>query len=173
LLIETTRPPRPADEYFCYVEGIPQHGGRRLLPGSPLGERLVGLRLPEASEIDGASLSISALLGGVKSSLPITGTEHWNPRAAGFALIPDEKGGVKVVVEESMRSRAQGSRSKRAGSKRADSMTATAARWRHGTTTGSVLDRVRSTRAAQLVRRTPVLGPTLGRVVRGTRRRTS
>lgn len=178
LLVRTTRPPRPADEYFCYVEGIPQHGGRRLLPGTPLGERLVGLRLPEASEVDGASLSISALLGGVKSSLPISGTEHWNPRAAGFALIPDEKGGVKVVVEGSMRSRAQQARSKRTGSTwtgstRTGATTATAARWRHGTATGDVPGRMRSTRAAQLVRRTPVLGPALGRLVRGARRRAS
>lgn len=159
LLVETTRPPRPADEYFCYVEGISQHGGRRLLPSSPLGERLVGLRLPEAAEVDSASLSISALLGGVRTSLPITGTEHWNPRAAGFALIPDENGGVRVVVEES---------SKRAGATRAVD-----ARWRPGAARVDVWDRMRSTHAAQVVRQTPVLGPTVGRLMRGARRRIS
>ncbi|MGP5610799.1 glycosyltransferase family 2 protein [Brachybacterium alimentarium] len=149
VLVETTRAPQPADEYFCYVDGVPQHGGRRLLPATQLGERLVGLRLPEAAEVDGATLTITALLGGVKTSLPITATDYWNARAAGFELSPGKAGRVTVVLDEKTRA-AQRKRSR-------------TVQWH----------RLRSSRAAQAVRRTPVLGRAADRIARGTWRRAS
>lgn len=97
MLVEMTREPRPDDEFFCTLEGIPQHGGRQLLPGNRLGERLISLRLPVSERTIGATVSMCAVLDGVQFDLPIAGTEYWPARATGFDLESRPNGKVRVV----------------------------------------------------------------------------
>lgn len=96
LLVSTTRAPQLGDEYFAEVKGVPRSGGRLLLPQIRLGERLVGVRLPVDKDMMGARLRITAVLGGARAPLPVTGTEFWPARAAGYALVGTEDGGVRV-----------------------------------------------------------------------------
>lgn len=97
LLVRTTRSPRSEDEYFGHLTGSARHGGRRLLPAVRLGERLVGLRLPLTPAMVDASLTVTSVLGDVPAPLPITGTEFWSARAAGFSLLEVDGGGVQVA----------------------------------------------------------------------------
>ena len=85
------------DEFFCYLTGTPQHGGRQLLPTVQLGERLYGLRLPATPKTIGATLNIMSVLGGARARLVVSGTEFWPARAAGFGLHADDDGRVRVV----------------------------------------------------------------------------
>ena len=96
LLVQTARAPHPEDEYFCYLEGVAQHGGRQLLPSTRLGDRVIGLRLPVAPEMIGATVRFAAALNGVRTPLAVVGTEYWPARAAGFDLVADESGGMVV-----------------------------------------------------------------------------
>jgi len=97
LLVETPAPLQDGDEFFCYLTGTPQHGGRQLLPTVQLGERLYGLRLPATPKTIGATLNIMSVLGGARARLVVSGTEFWPARAAGFGLHADDDGRVRVV----------------------------------------------------------------------------
>ena len=153
LLIETPAPPQEADEFFCTLKGIPQHGGRQLLPTLRLGERLLGLRLPVTATMIGARLSIASVLGGVRSPVAVTGTEFWPARAAGFGLVAEDGGGVRVVgVQESTR--------------RHGRVTHRPARAPRRAGTGRA-------RLAAAVRAVPVAGPALTGAVRRARNRLS
>ena len=96
LLVQTASTPHADDEYFCYIEGIPRHGGRQLLPSTRLGDRMIGLRLPVTAEMAGATVRVAAVLNGVRTPIEAAGTEHWPARAAGFDLVADESGGMFV-----------------------------------------------------------------------------
>lgn len=97
LLVETTREPHLDDEYFCTLDGVPQHGGRHLLPRVQMGPRLVGLRMPVSSRLIGATAHVSSVLGGVRAHLPIVGADFWPARAAGFDLVGGDDGCVEVA----------------------------------------------------------------------------
>ena len=98
LLVRTTKAPDPKDEYFGYLEGVRKHGGRHLLPSTRLGEHLVALRLPVDAQMVGATLAIASVIDGVRTPLPVEGTEFWPARAAGFGLSRDESGALSVTT---------------------------------------------------------------------------
>lgn len=98
LLVRTTKAPDPKDEYFAYLEGVRKHGGRHLLPTTRLGERLVALRLPVDAQMVGATLAVASVIDGVRTPLPVEGTEFWPARAAGFGLSRDESGALSVTT---------------------------------------------------------------------------
>lgn len=149
LLVEMTREPRADDEYFCLLSGIPQHGGRQLLPTVRLGRRLVGLRLPVSPRTAGATVKVYAVLEGVRVDLEIEGTAYWSARAAGYDLLSRADGGADVVEsEKSIRVR--------------DESPGPASASKKGTTSREA--RLGNVRA--LVEGIPVLGPL---VVRGAR----
>lgn len=100
LLVRTTAPARPEDEYFGYLKGARQHGGRHLLPVTRFGERLVGLRLPVESRMVGATLSFASVIDGVRTPLPVEGVEFWPARAAGFGLARDSAGSLVVTTRD-------------------------------------------------------------------------
>lgn len=97
MLVETTGTPKAGDEYFCYLSGVKQHGGRQLLPTVRLGDRLLGLRLPVSAQMIGATVTVASVVNGIRTPLRVTGTEYWPSRAAGFALAADGDGGMKVA----------------------------------------------------------------------------
>lgn len=101
MLVETTRKPHLGDEYFCYIAGVRQHTGRQLLPSVRLGDRLVGLRLPDAAQLMGATITVVSVLGGTRSALPIVGAEFWPARAAGFELVATRDGAARVTSTSS------------------------------------------------------------------------
>ncbi|APX32951.1 hypothetical protein BH708_09755 [Brachybacterium sp. P6-10-X1] len=106
LLVATTSAPTQQDEFFGYIDGVRQHSGRQLLPVTRLGERLVGLRLPITPEMIGATVRVTAVLGGAKTTLRASGTEFWPARGAGFGLTVDEGGTLHVTApNESGRNR--------------------------------------------------------------------
>lgn len=151
MLVQTTSRPSLKDEYFGYVEGVPQFGGRHLLPSVQLGDRLIGLRLPLTAEMIGAKLSVISVLDGARAPLPATGTEFWPARAVGFGLALGEDGSLAVTTpSESGRDRLPLPRldSKIPG-----------ARWR------AARRRVRAK-----VKNAPVVGPILTRAFRTARR---
>src|SRR5699024_810655 len=162
LLVQTTRKPRSADDYFCYLEGVKQHGGRQLLPSTQLGERLLGLRLPLTDEMVGASVTVAAVLGDVKVPLPIVGTDYWPARAAGFGLavsvtsdsparaagfglLPHPPGGVSVLSSTSVGGPRKGSPFHN--------------KWRHRLPQRALAERVRTSPPAYIVLRTQWRGP--------------
>lgn len=150
MLVQTTSEPRLKDEYFAYLDGVPQHGGRQLLPSVRLGDRLIGLRLPVTPELIGATLTVTSVLEGARAPLPVTGTEFWPARAAGFGLAVGEDGSLTVTTpSESGRDRHP--------LPRFDARVP-GARWR------GAKQRMTST-----VKTAPVVGPALTRVVRTVR----
>src|SRR5690625_166763 len=155
LLVQTTRKPRSADDYFCYLEGVKQHGGRQLLPSTQLGERLLGLRLPLTDEMVGASVTVAAVLGDVKVPLPIVGTDYWPARAAGFGLAPNPTGGVTVVSSTFIGRPRKGSTFHN--------------KWRHSPPQRTLAERFRTSTPADIVRRTPLLGPVARFIMKGLR----
>ena len=97
LLVRTAGEPAQTDEYFGHLEGISHHAGRHLLPMVRLGDRLIGLRLPLTPETVGATLRVTAALGGPAEPLDIGTTEYWPARAAGFGLSRTEDGAASVT----------------------------------------------------------------------------
>ncbi|RCS64801.1 glycosyltransferase family 2 protein [Brachybacterium alimentarium] len=95
-IVNLTRPPRVGDEYFAYLDNVPSYGARMLLPAERLGSRVVGLRLPLTAEMQGVTLTASAVLGGEPVELTLGGSEFWSARLAGFGLA-DSDGGLKVT----------------------------------------------------------------------------
>ena len=83
-IVNLTRPPRVGDEYFAYLDNVPSYGARMLLPAERLGSRVVGLRLPLTAEMQGVTLTASAVLGGEPVELTLGGSEFWSARLAGF-----------------------------------------------------------------------------------------
>ena len=156
LLVATTGAPRRDDEYFAHLEGVPQHGGRQLLPATRLGERLVGLRLPLTEDMVGATARITAVLGGPAVPLPVSSTEHWPVRAAGYGLTLTPEGALVVTASD------EGSRQQR-------SFPGMAPPARRRVTAGTGWGR----RVAPVVKRAPVVGPVLTRAVRAIRDRRS
>lgn len=151
LLVETTGAPRPDDEYFCTLDGVPQHGGRHLLPSVQLGPRLVGLRMPLSSETIGATAHVISVHGGARTHLPIVGVEYWPTRAAGFGLAGVDDGGV-VVAGAATTARRNDPPSWYAPSARREA------------------GRSPRERARAVVKAVPLLGPTLVRAGRSVRR---
>lgn len=98
MLVATTSAPSLQDEFFAYIDGVPQHSGRQLLPVTRLGELLVGLRLPITAQMIGATVTVTAVLGGARTTLRASGTEFWPARAADFGLSVDEEGALHVTV---------------------------------------------------------------------------
>lgn len=106
MLVATTGEPTQQDEYFGHIEGVAHHSGRQLLPVTRLGDRLVGLRLPITPEMIGATVRVTAVLGGAKTTLRASGTEFWPARGAGFGLSVGEEGTLHVTApSESGRNR--------------------------------------------------------------------
>lgn len=97
LLVLTSGEPAPDDEYFAQFTGTGRVAGRQLLPATRIGDRLLGVRLPLTADMVGETLTLTAVLGGVSTPLPIRGTSHWSARAAGFGLKGTEAGGVEVT----------------------------------------------------------------------------
>lgn len=97
LLVRTAGEPAQTDEYFGHLEGIQHHAGRHLLPAARLGDRLIGLRLPLTPDTVGATLRVTAALGGPAEPLDIGTTEYWPARAAGFGLSRMENGAAAVT----------------------------------------------------------------------------
>lgn len=149
MLVQTAGVPKESDEYFCYLEGIPQHGGRQLLPTVQLGDRLLGLRLPLTAEMIGATVTVSAALNKVRTPLQFVGTEFWPARAAGFGLAEGEDGSV-VVVKPGTRTR-----------ERSAAKPFTPRRVKQRSTPRA--------RAAAAAKSLPVVGPALTRAVRTVR----
>ncbi|MGP5375644.1 hypothetical protein ACTXM8_06560 [Brachybacterium alimentarium] len=92
-----TREPAADDEYFCTLEGAQEYAGRQLLPTVRLGERLMGLRLPASPELVGATMRFTAVVGGARTSLVVTGAEYWPARLTGFELRPDRRDGLEIL----------------------------------------------------------------------------
>lgn len=151
LLVETARAPQLEDEYFCTLDGIPQHGGRHLLPSMQIGPRLLGLRLPVSRETIGATAHVSSVLGGVRAQLPIVGAEFWPSRAAGFDLVSGDDG---CVVTGEVATTAP----------RCDSP-----RWFEPKPRQQAWQSTRE-RAKSAMKAVPYLGPALARAARGVRR---
>lgn len=149
MLVQTVGLPKESDEYFCYLEGVPQHGGRHLLPSVRLGERLLGLRLPITSEMVGATVRVVAALDRVRTPLSFAGAEFWSARATGFAVVPDAEG-TATIVGPGARPRAR------------------AATQQFSPRTRAPQSGMR-TRAATVVKAIPVAGPALTRAVRAVR----
>jgi hypothetical protein len=158
LLVQTTAAPDPKDEYFGYLEGVRKHGGRHLLPSTRLGERLVGLRLPVNAQMVGATLAIASVIDGVRTPLPVEGTEFWPARAAGYGLSRDESGSLSVTT------RAESGRDHYAPPKFALSEP------RRPRDDGAARDTTRIARAKTAIKGIPVVGPTLASLSRGVRR---
>lgn len=155
LLVRTTGAPRRGDEYFAHLEGVHQHGGRHLLPATQLGERLVGLRLPVTEQMVGATMVLTAALGGPAVTLPVSGTEHWPARAAGYGLVATDEGALRVTTV------AEGRRGHRSsavpGPPVGRPVRTPAQQWRR--------------RLAPVVKGLPVVGPALTTAVRAVRER--
>ncbi|HLR43649.1 MAG TPA: glycosyltransferase family 2 protein [Brevibacterium sp.] len=97
VLVRTSVEPAVGDEYFAQITGTVRYAGRQLLPATRMGDRLIGLRLPLTESMVGAALTLTAVLGGVSTPLPIRGASYWSARAAGFGLESTESGGVEVT----------------------------------------------------------------------------
>lgn len=149
LLVRTTREPRAQDAYFARIVGVRQHGGRQLLPSSRVGPHLVAVRLPVTPELIGATVSVTAALGGPSSPLPVTGTEFWPARAAGFGLRTTRTGAVRVIHPRDSARRGESEQS--------------------GPTHAA--GRSRRRRAVERVRSAPVIGPVGVAIARRMRRR--
>lgn len=150
LLVQLTAAPRAGDEFFAHLSGIPQHGGRQLLPAQQLGDRLLGLRLPVGAREVGATLTFTSVLGGASAPLPAAGAEHWPARATGFGLSRTEEGGLLVTSPtESGRDR----------------------RPLPGLRTSPAASTSLRQRMVPAVKAVPVLGPALTRAVRTVRGR--
>lgn len=153
MLIATSATLGKKDEFFGYLEGAAHHGGRQLLPLTPLGERLVGLRLPLDAGMIGASLRVEAVVDGAKATVRAAGSEFWPARAAGFGLLVDEEGILHVTVPaESGRDRLP-----------LPTLKVSAVRTRAGL----------RERIAPAVKSLPLVGPALTRAVRAVRERRS
>lgn len=149
MLVETTGTPQRSDEYFCYIEGVRQHGGRQLLPTVRLGTRLIGLRLPMSEQMIGATVNVASVIDGVRTPLAAQGVEYWPARAAGYGFAPDEAGGMKVTgPRETARARSL-------------------ATWFD--LPRPTVDRSPRARAVSVTKAIPVAGPALTRAVRVVR----
>ena len=154
LLVQLSSPPRPEDEFFAAFDAAHDRGARELLPAVPLGERLVGLRLPASPDLIGAEMTFSAVLGGASVPLPAPDAQTWPARAAGFGLEATESGTLVVTTPSA---RAAGARSAASG------IAATARRAGDGP----------RGRAASRVKELPIVGPLAVRAVRAMRERRS
>ena len=97
LLVRTSREPQPGDAYSAELSGSGRAAAKQDLPPLRLGDRLIGLRLPISASTAGTSVRVSAVLGGIRSTLPITGIAHWPEASAGFGLQEREDGWVEVL----------------------------------------------------------------------------